>query len=84
MLFYSLFQKIFLRNLIFWLIIYKYSFVFIFNLDEQVLYIPVYFINETEEINEIVQQLKDEYYQSTGEQVILITIEKKYSNLSWY
>jgi hypothetical protein len=36
-------------------------------LSEQTLYIPVYFTFETEELNEIVQQLKDEYKQSTGE-----------------
>lgn len=37
-------------------------------LSEQTLYIPVYFTYETEELNEIVQQLKDEYKQSTGEE----------------
>jgi hypothetical protein len=37
-------------------------------LSEQTLYIPVYFTFETEELNEIVQQLKDEYKQSTGEE----------------
>jgi hypothetical protein len=48
---------------------FKSSSVLYFNKDEQVLYIPVYFAYETEEINEIVQQLKDEHYQATGEQV---------------
>jgi hypothetical protein len=37
-------------------------------LSEQTLYIPVYFTYETEELNEIVEQLKEEYKQSTGEE----------------
>lgn len=37
-------------------------------ISEQKLYIPVYFIYETPELEEIVQQLKDEWKQSTGEE----------------
>jgi hypothetical protein len=48
---------------------FKFSYVKIYKIDEQTLYIPVYFAYENEEIIEIVQQLKDEHYQATGEQV---------------
>ncbi len=37
-------------------------------LSEQTLYIPVYFTYETEELNYIVNQLREEYKQSTGEE----------------
>jgi NTP pyrophosphatase (non-canonical NTP hydrolase) len=37
-------------------------------LSEQTLYIPVYFTYETEELMEIVEQLREEYKQSTGEE----------------
>jgi hypothetical protein len=37
-------------------------------LAEQTLYIPVYFTYETDELNDIVSQLREEYKQSTGEE----------------
>ena len=37
-------------------------------LSTQTLYIPIYFVDETEELNEIVELLKTEYKQSTGEE----------------
>jgi len=37
-------------------------------LSTQTLYIPIYFVEETEELNEIVEILKTEYKQSTGEE----------------
>jgi hypothetical protein len=37
-------------------------------LSEQTLYIPVYFAYETEELEEITAQLKEEYKQSSGEE----------------
>ena len=37
-------------------------------LSGQTLYIPIYFVYENEELNEIVEQLKREYKQLTGEE----------------
>jgi hypothetical protein len=37
-------------------------------LSTQTLYIPIYFVVESDELNEIVEQLKREYKQSTGEE----------------
>jgi len=44
------------------------------KLAEQILYIPVYFTYETEEIVEIVTQLKDEYDNSIEKDVIFAII----------
>jgi nucleoside-triphosphatase THEP1 len=43
-------------------------------LQKQTIYLPIYFVNENEQINDIVQQLKEEYEQSTGEKVIIFFI----------
>lgn len=42
--------------------------MFISFLDEQTLYIPIYFVFETDELNEIVEFLRNEHKQSTGEE----------------
>jgi hypothetical protein len=41
-------------------------------LHDKTIYLPIYFVHENDEINDIVQQLKDEYEQSTGEKVNLV------------
>jgi len=42
--------------------------LFISFLDEQTLYIPIYFVFETDELNEIVEFLRNDHKQSTGEE----------------
>lgn len=45
---------------------------YLLKIDEQTLYLPVYFVHETEELNQIVKQLKDEFNQSSKDDVFII------------
>ena len=50
------------------MIFQKFNFKFLIFIDEQTLYIPIYFVFETDELNEIVEFLRNEHKQSTGEE----------------
>jgi hypothetical protein len=56
----------------FFYVFFKYFLIFLYNfyiiLDEKTLFIPIYFVNETDELNDIVQILKNEHKQNIGEE----------------